>query len=71
MIYTWETKAAKMAKRMSTAMFVCSGIRSKYTGFPSKRPLSCYLNTIDTTKNPVRCLFLEHTRARFLYSLYV
>ena len=71
MIYAWETKAATMAKRMSTAMFVRSGIRSKYTGFPSKRPLCCYLNTIDATKNPGRCLFLEHTLARFLYSLYV
>ena len=29
------------------------------------------LYTIDTTKNPVRYLFLEHTCAGFLYSLYV
>ena len=31
-----ETKAASVAKRMSTAMFVHNDIRSKYTGFPSK-----------------------------------
>ena len=35
-IYVLETKAALVAKRMSTAMFVCNDIRSEYTGFPSK-----------------------------------
>ena len=29
------------------------------------------LNTIDTTKNPIRYLFLEHSCAGFLCSLYV
>ena len=33
MIYALETKAASVAKRMSTAMFVHNDIRSKYTGF--------------------------------------
>ena len=36
MIYALETKAASVAKRMSTAMFVRNDIRSKYAGFLSK-----------------------------------
>ena len=36
MIYALETKAASVAKRKSTAMFVRNDIRSKYTGFLSK-----------------------------------
>ena len=70
-IYALETKAASVAKRMSTAMFVRNDIRSKYTGFPSKTSTPILLYTIDTTKNPVRYLFLVHTCAGFLYSLYM
>ena len=69
-MYALETKAASVAKRVSTAMFVCNDIRSKYTGFPLKTSIML-LNTIDTMKNPVRYIFLEHTCAGFLYSLYV
>ena len=36
MIYALETKAASVAKRMSTAMFVRNDIRSKYAGILSK-----------------------------------
>ena len=36
MIYELETKAASVAKRMSTAMFVRNDIRSKYAGILSK-----------------------------------
>ena len=71
MIYAWETKAASVAKRMSTAMFVRNDIRSRYTGFPSKTFMPILLYTIDTTKNPVRYLLLVHTCAGFLYSLYM
>ena len=69
-IYALEIKAASLAKRMSTAMFVRNDIRSKYTGFPSKTSIML-LYTIDTTKNPVRYLFLVHIFAGFLYSLYM
>ena len=51
---------------MSTAMFVRNDIRSKYTGYLSKAPMPILLYTIDTTKNPVRYLFLVHTCAGFL-----
>ena len=70
MIYEFETKAASMTKRLSTAMLVRNDIHSKYTGSPSKTSIML-LYTIDTTKNPVRYLFLVHTCAGFLYSLYV
>ena len=70
-IYALETRAASVAKRMSTAMFVRNDIRSKYTGFLSKTFMPILLYTIDTTKNPVRYLFLVHTCAGFLYSLYM
>ena len=70
-IYALETKAASVAKRMSTAMFVRNDIRSKYTDFVENVYAYCILlYTIDTTKNPVRYLFLVHTCAGFLYSLY-
>ena len=69
-IYALETKAALVAKRMSTAMFWGKDIRSKYTGFPSKTSIML-LYTIHTTKNPVRYIFLVHTCAEFLYSLHV
>ena len=42
MIYALETKAASVAERMSTAMFVCNDIRSKYTDFPSKTSIYAY-----------------------------
>ena len=57
MIYALETKAASVAERMSTTMFVRNDIRSKYTDFPSKTSMPILLYTIDTTKNPVRYLF--------------
>ena len=38
----WKTKAASVAKRMSTAMFVRNDIRSKYTGSPSKTSIIIY-----------------------------
>ena len=41
-IYVVETKAASVAKRMSTAMFVRNDIRSKYTGFPSITSMHIY-----------------------------
>ena len=66
-----RTKAASVAKRMSTATFVRNDIRSKYMVFLSKTSMPILLYTIDTTKNPVRYLFLVHTCAGFLYSLYM
>ena len=66
MIYALETKAASVAKRMSTAMFVCNDIRSKYVGILSK--------SVDYAAKyvyPVRYLFWEHVHAGILYSLYV
>ena len=45
-IYALETKAASVAIRMSTAMFVRNDIRSKYTDFPSKTSMPtvyCYI----------------------------
>ena len=32
----WETKVALVMKKVSTAVFVCKDIHSKYTGFPLK-----------------------------------
>ena len=53
MIYSLETEAASVAKRMSTAMFVRNDIHSKYTAFLSK--------SVDYAAkciyNPVRYLF--------------
>ena len=69
-IYMLETKVASVAKRMPTAMFMRNDIHSKYTDFSSKMSIML-LYTIDTMKNPVRYLFLVHTSAGFLYSLYV
>ena len=54
MIYALETKAASVAKRMSTAMFVCNDIRSKYADILSK---SVDYAAKYETNNPVRYLF--------------
>ena len=66
MIYALETKAALVAKRMSTAMFVCNDICSKYASILSK--------LVDYAAKyiyPVRYLFWEHVCAGIFYSLYV
>ena len=51
MIYALETKAASVAKRMSTAMFVRNDIRSKYVGFLSK--------SVDYVAKYVRIILLD------------
>ena len=61
-----ETKAASVAKRMSTAMFV--RIISVVSMRVSCRNPSIMLRN---TFYPVRYLSWEHVRAGILYSLYV